>query len=419
MMYWPPAGFGGSNIVHDQALPAIAGASRDLSCEVLTTPGAIERVRGQWDALWHGTSAPRQSQSCDWVLASWRARAAGHKLWVLVIRCDGRVALIWPMTLRRRGWCRIAETMRSPGGDYDALLVEDGPHGTELLCAAWAYLRKRLPADLLNVPLATVDSPREVMLRGQGLTRYVEHLPCAQIDHAMLADWPAYWATRSKKLRHNMSRLRRRLEETGDCAVRWLEDPAEIERAIDAMLEWKARWARERGLNADVFGTQAFRGFLLDMVERPVRCGRLRLMALMIDNQPVAVSLAAIDKTRLEGLITTYDPAYATFSPGSLLLTETLQWCGKHGLSCDMRHGDESYKDKWASTTSLVANYDIALTHGGALHLTLRVGLFRLRALRETLRAALPDSLRHRLRALRRRLGKPPARPAAAVAPAA
>ena len=379
-----------------------------FTCEAITTPEALRALGAEWDALWQRADAPYQSQSFAWALASWQVAAQARRLWVLVMRCQGRVVLIWPMTLRRKGWCRIAEALGSPGADYDTLLVEAGPLAPEAMRMAWSYACARLPADLVNVPLVAVGSAREDTLRGQGLARYVEQLTCARVSAAALADWPTYWAARGKKLRQGIARRQRRLEEAGDCEIRWLSDADEIAGAIQAMLAWKAAWARMRGLSADRFEHQASHDFLLSLATRTTTGGQMKVMAAFLDKQPIAISMASVDNVRLEGLITTYDPAFETFSPGTSVLVESLRWCGTQGLGCDMRIGREAYKTEWAGVNAAVANHDIALTARGVLHLKLRVGLFRLRARRETLRLALPLWLRDGWKALRAAGGKAP-----------
>ena len=371
-----------------------------LTCEVVTAPSRLGELGPEWDDLWRRAAAPRHSQSHDWAMAAWQICASrrSRHLWVLVMRQAGRPVLIWPMTLRRKAGCRIAEGLGSDSCDFDPLLVEDGPLSGDAMATAWAYVRVRLPADIVHIPFVAVGSPRAATLAGHGLSRFVDPLPCPVVEIAATGDWPAYWTSRKKKLRQGIARRQRRLEELGHFDIRWLHDHAEIVTAIDAMLGWKANWARAKGLRAAFLERADYRQFLITMATCATGCGQMKVMAAMLDGRPIAVSIGSADRRRFEGYITTFDRAYDALAPGTLLLAACLQWCGEQRLDCDMRIGAEPYKLDWATADMPVANHDVTLTRRGAAYLALRVGLFRARYWRDRLRGALPAGLRARVK---------------------
>ena len=367
-----------------------------LTCDVVTSAARLEELRAEWDDVWHRAAAPRHSQSHDWAMAAWQISASrrSRDLWVLVMRQAGRPVLIWPMTLRRKAGCRIAEGLGSDSCDFDPLLVADGPQAGDAMATAWAYVRACLPADIVHIPFVAVGSRRAATLAGHGLSRFVDPLPCPVVEIAQTRDWSAYWTSRKKKLRQGIARRQRRLEELGQLEIRWLHDHAEIVTAIDAMLGWKADWARAKGLRAAFLERADYRQFLIAMATRATDCGQMKVMAALLDGRPIAVSTGSTDGHRFEGYVTTFDRAYDAVAPGTLLLAACLQWCSEQGLDCDMRIGAEPYKLDWATTDAPVANHDVTLTARGAAYLALRVGLFRTRHWRDRLRNALPAGLR-------------------------
>jgi CelD/BcsL family acetyltransferase involved in cellulose biosynthesis len=69
----------------------------------------------------------------------------------------------------------------------------------------------------------------------------------------------------------------------------------------------------------------------------------------------------------VEGVVCTYDPAFAKFGPGQLLTKELVQWAFAHGLDVDFRIGNEDYKRDWASHTTLGSTYVLPRNFNGRL----------------------------------------------------
>ena len=67
-------------------------------------------------------------------------------------------------------------------------------------------------------------------------------------------------------------------------------------------------------------------------------------------------------------LMTGFDPRYAEFSPGALLLYHTVEDLIRHGVRCfDFKCGDESYKRRWASGWYEKTDLEVILTPRGHL----------------------------------------------------
>ena len=78
--------------------------------EVLTDPGRFLALAPEWDALWASVPGAYASQGFGWSLAGWRttARPRGRRPHIVTMRQDGRLVLVWPLTLHRSGLCTIA-----------------------------------------------------------------------------------------------------------------------------------------------------------------------------------------------------------------------------------------------------------------------------------------------------------------------
>ena len=384
-------------------VPSTLGA---FTVEVVRDETRFAEIRGEWESLWHRAEAPRQSQSFDWAWRAWRicAPRLSRRLWILVLRDKGRAVLIWPMTLRCKAGCRIAEELGSESAEYDPLLTEQGAAAGDYLDTAWTEVERNLPADIVHVPLVTVGSRREAILARAARMRVVDRMPSPV---ASLGDgWAAYWSSRTKNLRKSSDRCRRRLEEIGEVESRWITSQAEIATIIDAMLRQKLKWMKIQGLNNGFIGRREFRDLLITMASTATGCGQMRINTLSLAGQAIAIELGSDDGNRFESYVSTYDPEYSAFSPGTLLQIETMKWCASRRLDYDMRIGQEDYKSKWATQNATVANYDVTLTWYGAIYLALRASRFAIRHGRNRLRNAVPVDLRRRLKPVLRRLAR-------------
>lgn len=74
-------------------------------------------------------------------------------------------------------------------------------------------------------------------------------------------------------------------------------------------------------------------------------------------DRPVATHIGMIEHGRLHYWFPTYDPAFARYSPGTALFTETIRAATQHGIDCvDMGYGEQQYKTKQTGTTTQVVH---------------------------------------------------------------
>src|SRR5262249_15822689 len=71
-------------------------------------------------------------------------------------------------------------------------------------------------------------------------------------------------------------------------------------------------------------------------------------------------------KLQIEYLIPAFDPAYAKYSPGQLLIEDILKWAFERRLDLDFRLGNQPYKETWANSTSEAVSYQFVISLRGA-----------------------------------------------------
>lgn len=78
---------------------------------------------------------------------------------------------------------------------------------------------------------------------------------------------------------------------------------------------------------------------------------------LWAGDRPVATHIGMIEHGRMHYWFPTYDPAFARYSPGTALFTETIRAASQHGIHCvDMGYGEQQYKTKQTGTTTQVVH---------------------------------------------------------------
>jgi CelD/BcsL family acetyltransferase involved in cellulose biosynthesis len=305
-----------------------------LSVEHDCAPAAVE-----WDALADRLGASPFLRR-DWFALWWHAFGTGT-LEVVCASRAGRLAGVVPV-VRQYG------TLRSPTNAHTPLfgaLAED------------AVVAATLAEDLLgrgsrHVMLAYVGStdPTLPAIRRAAAAagyRAVERTIMRSPYLDITGDLGAYYATRRPRFLADLRRRRRRLDECGAVTVSVGRTAALLDDAL--VLEargWKAR------RKTAIVERARVRGFYADVARWAAAQGTLRLLFLCLDCQAIAFLLGLEEGGTLYLLKGGYDPSFARFSPGQLVLQEAIAYAFDAGLRrVELLGADEPYKLAWTTTT--------------------------------------------------------------------
>ena len=103
-----------------------------LTIEILEGQEGLDSLEVDWTALCERVAAYHCSQTFYWAVHAWRyvARRGGCRLRILVGRNQGRLALVWPLVIRRHGLWSLADWLGSTY-EYRDVLVEQNPVSEE------------------------------------------------------------------------------------------------------------------------------------------------------------------------------------------------------------------------------------------------------------------------------------------------
>ena len=300
---------------------------------------SIDSIDREWDEL------------CDAADASPFLRPGWFKCWLdafgsgtprlLTARRSGALVGVVPV-LRRGGVLRSASNWHSP--EFGIVATGDD--------VASALVAGLLEEGTRRCSLAFVPSDDQVARSWaelcaaggrRGLSRVVERSPYIDTN----GDWSTYEAGLPKKLRSELKRRRRRLEEKGAVRV----DVADGTRDLDDLLVEgfrieEAAWKGSSGtaINSD----EKTRRFYTEVARWAAERGWLRLCFLSRGDTRLTFDLS-IETGGVHYLLKTgYEPAYSKFAPGMLMRYEMIKRAFEHGFSSyEFLGSDNPWKLQW------------------------------------------------------------------------
>jgi len=130
--------------------------------------------------------------------------------------------------------------------------------------------------------------------------------------------------TQSRKARHELRRLERRLAEQGELEYRELQNRDDPAQWIEAFLDLESRgW---KGRHGSALACRASdRRFFVQWASEAARRRRLMMLALAVRGRPVAMKCNVLAGAGSYAFKITYDEDYARYSPGVLLEMENIR----------------------------------------------------------------------------------------------
>jgi len=146
---------------------------------------------------------------------------------------------------------------------------------------------------------------------------------------------------------------RRRLErDVGKVRVSVHTDDPSV---LATLFEWKSAQYRRSAVR-DIFAIDWCRGAVTALATTDVPAFAGRLSALWAGDRLVSVHLGPRSNDRWHWFLPAYDPAFARYSPGTVLLASLTERASDLGISIiDLGRGDEAYKGRFGNAEVIVA----------------------------------------------------------------
>ncbi|MEI7785002.1 MAG: GNAT family N-acetyltransferase [Betaproteobacteria bacterium] len=209
-------------------------------------------------------------------------------------------------------------------------------------------------------------------------------------------DWAHYLASLSSKMRSNIKRMGKKLDELG-ARTEIVSAREEVDRAVDA---YEAVYAKSWK------PTEPVRGFIRGLAHTCAEAGCLRLGLMWLDGEPIAAQIWIVSAGRAAIYKVAYDEKHRALSPGTVLTARMMRMAieTEQVSEVDYLLGDDAYKRLWMThrreRRGLMA-YDIATARGAAHALKSTLGAWRRSRLAASGPEKPPVAAAHEAEALR------------------
>jgi CelD/BcsL family acetyltransferase involved in cellulose biosynthesis len=317
-------------------------------------PARLSALREEWAALFDAAGAPNPFLSWEWLHAWWRHFGARRAVWLLEAR-DGRGRLAGllalsarPALMGVRRWQLLGNGVTGADGLDLLVRAADAPEVRAILARALAESACRWDAiDLEDLPFG---SPSVAALRAAMTPRGIR----TAVERRYVC--PAFAVAGTFEA--HLGRIRRR--ETYGRRVRWLarqpgfriEVATSPDEAVEATNDFlrlhRLRWASEGGSYGIPAG--AAEAFHREVAPLLAARGWLRMYRLFVGRDAIAAVYGIEVGRRFYFYQSGYDPAWASRSPGMVLVGRTIEDAYARGLAdYDFLRGQEPYKLDWAA----------------------------------------------------------------------
>lgn len=152
-----------------------------------------------------------------------------------------------------------------------------------------------------------------------------------------------YINKRSKNIRQELRRRRKKLEELGKLEFKIIKNNDEIDKYMNYYYEtYTKSWKKKERIGPT---------FHRDLAKLASEKGWLRLGFLFLNDVPIASQFRIVSNGVCFFLKTAYNDQYRKYGPGTILLSEMIKYIIDidNVIEIDFGSGDEPYKKSWAS----------------------------------------------------------------------
>ena len=302
-----------------------------------------EALLGRWAELHSAAATPFMHPG--WAGPWWRHY--GHDRQAFVVETAGGLGAF---AIGRRGGQRILETWGTPRTDHWDVLAPPGRREEVLRGVSETLVAHGRAWDAAFLRCLPPDGAFERALEEAGATIAVSR-PIANPVIELPADFEAYLQTLSKKMRQDVRRPLKLLDE-GTLELREVTDPAELAGALTRWQEIRReQWeAAGRQINPEHLDTR-FRDFLIDAAIELVPAGQAVVWEVLHEGRVVGVKISFADAECFYSYLGGFDPAVTKLGVGRLFVAESIRASIAAGRRWfDFGRGDEAYKYRYGAT---------------------------------------------------------------------
>jgi CelD/BcsL family acetyltransferase involved in cellulose biosynthesis len=279
-----------------------------------------------------------------WILA-WHRAFSARRLTVLCARRQGELVGALPC-VERWGVLRSPTNWHTPEFGF---LARDSEVRTALAAALIEEPQSGIDISFLNSDDAALRACIQAASeRGRRtIVRTMVRSPYVDLSGG---DWDSFCATLDAKVRKELRRLRRRLDEEGTVTVDFVDGSSDIDRLLREGFSIEGSgWKQRRG--TAITSEPRTERFYTDIARWAASRGELLMAFLRLDGRPIAFDLCLEAGGRAYALKGGFDSEFRRYGPGILLTYESLRRAFARGLvTYELLGAADRYKLVWTAT---------------------------------------------------------------------
>jgi len=319
----------------------------------------LESISTRWDSVVAGLAVPNVFMTADWLRTWWDHFGDGRDLWLLLIedRERGPVGAAPLMITAHRTAGFNLRVLEFLGTDVPACADH-----MELAClpgrehsvtdAVAAHLirasRRWDVATLGAVPegSATMDRLAHALRANRRRSKRLLSMPCPYLR--LDQDPAAYDQHLHRKFRDLKKYLAAVERHNGRFIL--AQEEAEVSRLVADLRRLNRLRVQGKGAIPSLDRDDFF-SFIAQISETFFRRGWLRLYALEVDNEVIAVNLNFAHGHKVYGYMSGLDPAWTRYGVGTVLMRHVIRSAMAEGArEYDFLRGGEDYKYRWTTS---------------------------------------------------------------------
>lgn len=313
-------------------------ASNGLTVAVVSDARQWLSLRDAWTDLLESTADNNVFQSFEYLWQWWKHYGFWNDLRVFVIRDGAEVVGVAPMM--REYFTVFGRTMRklvfiSTPMDMNRPKLLFGNNAASCLSALLAWFHQH--ADEWDIVDIDEQPANETT---QAIRRNFEERGCLVADTetlcpyvALEGSWERFLAARTRKMRSNINRLRRRLSEQGELRLRRFTTWPEVEAGLKTHCEVESRsWKAKKML--DLASDKSSYFFHRSLARAFGQGQQFELRVLECGTRPIASTYGLVHGRKFQSLKIAHDADFDRYSPGTVLESFELEDLFGKDLDC-------------------------------------------------------------------------------------
>jgi len=314
---------------------------------------ALDGYEAEWRALVEATPSAELFSTPEWITSWLDAYWEGRPIAFLFARDGGRLAGVAPLLRDESGMlrCRGSLALPTDAGSWRGEITQAGDPAGEALAALFGYLRAdgrfRLTLGRMATDSVTARALQDATGRSGLWAVWREEHGTPLVS--LRGTFEEYLQSRSKHVRHELKRKRKKLEASGAMELRVVHRPEELDAALGDVMAVEARsWKGEAGTSF-LEGPGDLR-FFRSLIERTADRQWVRIYLLYHEGRPIAHLFGVVYGKRYYAINCSFDTAFEKHSPGAVVVLRAIEDGFAQGLETfDFLGSEYRWKEELAT----------------------------------------------------------------------